>query len=69
MPTPPRRRPTIPQRTDETADESGLDEAATLLVEHYPDLDSAIDSQVEQGPHDAFAQKARVLFKTRMRGN
>ena len=67
MPAPPRKRPTIAERTDETSDDSAVNEAASMLFEQYPDLDSPVDTEDEDAPRDAFAQKARALFKARMR--
>ena len=66
MPTLPRRRTTIVKRAEDSADESGLEETSTRLVENYPDLDADFELQLDEGPRDTFAQNARALFKKRM---
>jgi hypothetical protein len=67
MATPRRRRAAINKQVDDDGEASSVGETTTMLVDNYPDLDSELEVPVEDDRREIFAEKARKLFRERMR--
>jgi hypothetical protein len=62
----PRRR-SKGQPTTETTEESGAEEASAMFLERYPDLNPEAGAPDDDAPLDALAQKAREVFRKKMK--